>query len=67
MFNAILGPVNWNATDLVHGAIDLFHEFCNRKIILEIWKIAKGLDFCRKAPHIYFIYVLVLAMLQKHP
>jgi hypothetical protein len=39
--------------------MDLFHEFCNRKIILKVWKIAEALDFYRKAPVVYFIYVLV--------
>jgi hypothetical protein len=66
-FNVIRGSVNGNATVPVHAAVDLFHEFCNRKIIMEFWIIAEALDFCRKAPHLYFIYVLVHANLQNIP
>jgi hypothetical protein len=47
--------------------VDLFHEFYNRKIILEIWKIAEALDFYRNIHVVYFIYILVPIILQKQP
>jgi putative sterol carrier protein len=48
--------------DLVHGHVDPVHAFLFRKLNP---KIAGAMYFCRKAPVVYFIYILVPVVLQK--
>jgi hypothetical protein len=64
-FNEI--PVDpWaGAVDLVHRTVDPVYAFFNRKIIHKFVGILETLYFYRKAPLVYFIYVLVHAILQK--
>jgi hypothetical protein len=53
--------------DPVHRIVDLFQQIFNRKIILKFIKNPKDPVFYRKAPIVYFIYVLIPAILQKQP
>jgi hypothetical protein len=53
--------------DLVHDHMDPAHAFYNRKINLEFLENLEALYFCINTPLFYFIYVLVPAILQKHP
>jgi hypothetical protein len=53
--------------DPVHDTPNLFHTIFFRKIIYLILENSRRLDFCRKPPILYFIYVLVTTILQKQP
>jgi hypothetical protein len=65
----ILGAWTMWATvvDFVHESMDIFYAVFNKKIICSFWKMAGALQFCRKAPIVYFIYDLVPTILQKQP
>jgi hypothetical protein len=43
--------------------MDLFHEFCNRKIILKVWKITEALDICRNTPELFQNYIFIIVIL----
>jgi hypothetical protein len=47
-------------------SVDLFYGFSFRKIILKVMKIPRPLYFYKK-PVVYFIYILVPAILKKQP
>jgi hypothetical protein len=47
----------------VHGCVDLFHHFFNRKLIHKFQKIAGAMDFYKNTPDFFCIYVLVHVIL----
>jgi hypothetical protein len=61
--------VDWCATPLTRSTdpIDLFYHFFNRKNNLKFVGKSLRTKILQKALLFYFIYVLIPAILQKHP
>jgi hypothetical protein len=51
----------------VHGRVDLFHHFFNRKLIHKFQKIIRALDLCKNTPDIFYNYILVTIILHLGP
>jgi hypothetical protein len=64
---SVLGTRGPKSMDSIYAFVNLFHAFFYMKIILLFQKFRGSWYFCRKAPIVYFNYVLVPATFKKQP